>query len=124
MECHVVVRNDRIWIGQPLIKRAFIPDDVRGFQLIRVIEVGYTSGLSAVDIAQTRTFLALVERVAARASLLEELLAIVWRLPLPHLQRRLRALSRKIATASQMSTIGIKSLVSLPCFTGFILLFR
>ena len=108
---------------QPLVERAFIPDDVRGFQFIRVAEVGYGSGLSAVDIAQTRTLLVLVERVAAGASLFEELLAIVGVSRVAP-SAPLTCGEQKIAAASQMGTTEIKNLISLPFFTFILLLSR
>ena len=75
MKSHVVVGDDDVGICEPLIERSLVPDNVRGFELVGVAEIGYASRFPAVDVVQAGTFFILVERMAAGASLLEEKLA-------------------------------------------------
>src|SRR5271154_4124495 len=77
MELHLVVRNQRVRVGKPLIQQPVIPSDLRGLERLRIPERRYAPRLAPIDVAQPWARHILIERVASAAALLEELLAAV-----------------------------------------------
>src|ERR1700723_649365 len=65
MEIHIVARHNGVGVGQPLLERCVVPDDVRLEQRRRVGETRDRSGGSAVDILQPRALSILLQGMAA-----------------------------------------------------------
>jgi len=65
-------RHHHFRVGEPLIERTLVPNDMRSFQFIGVAEVGDGTCFSAIHVSQARPFFVFIERVTARASFFEE----------------------------------------------------
>ena len=75
MEEHLDARHEGLRVGQPLVERLLVPDDIGGFQRVGIAVVGQRAGLAAKDAAMARSDVVLVERMAVRAGLVELLAA-------------------------------------------------
>src|SRR6202035_4657165 len=66
-EHHLGSGDEGLWMGEPLVERGFVPDDVRSLQWSRVIVVRNAAGRAAEDIVMTGADPVLVERMADHA---------------------------------------------------------
>src|ERR1700751_5142583 len=73
---HLGAGRDSLRVGQPLVERLLVPDDIGRFERIRIVVVGERGGLAPEHPAMTRTDIVLVERVAILTGLVKRLAAI------------------------------------------------
>src|SRR5271165_2236457 len=76
MKEHLGAGSDSLGIGQPLVQRLLVPDDIGRFERVGIVVVGERSGLAAEYAAMARPDVVLVQRMAVGAGLVELLAAV------------------------------------------------